>query len=137
MSEGDKERLLTDILAELVGHLEAQGLRCRVDPPRYDITDVRRRGWRARRKNWRLIVRTTTVAPAETELSDAETDVFLSLRSIPRELRTVLSARRVMWIDIENKERSDLGNDLGEEVVHNLRRYGVRFYRVDDTEASR
>jgi hypothetical protein len=37
----------------------------------------------------------------------------------------------VMWIDIEKKERSVFGNDLGEEVVLFLRRYGVRFFRVE------
>ena len=56
-------------------------------------------------------------------------DVMLSLTAIPTPLRQKLSARRVMWIDIERKERSDYGNDLGEEVAQYLKRYGVRLFR--------
>jgi hypothetical protein len=36
----------------------------------------------------------------------------------------------VMWIDIENKEQSDLTNDLGDEVAVFLKRYGVRLFRI-------
>ena len=56
--------------------------------------------------------------------------MYLSLVQIPEDLRRALDAAGVMWIDIDRKERSDSGNALGEEVVHYLRRYGVRFYRV-------
>jgi hypothetical protein len=57
-------------------------------------------------------------------------DVFLSLRGIPQSVRARMKEQRTLWIDIESKERADIDNDLGDEVVLFLRRYGVRFLRV-------
>jgi hypothetical protein len=68
-----------------------------------------------------------------TEEPSGAIDVVLSLHRIPDPLRSALSRRRVTWLDLEAKERSDSGNDLGEEVVQHLRRHGVRFFRVKAT----
>ncbi len=56
-------------------------------------------------------------------------NVFVSLSSISESLRSKLESKGIMWIDIEKKERSELGNDMGEEAIQYLRRYGVRFTR--------
>jgi hypothetical protein len=56
-------------------------------------------------------------------------DVFLSLFELPEELRSLLSKRNIMWIDIAKKEQSRNSNDLGDEVSNFLRRYGVRTLR--------
>lgn len=129
VSETEKEKYLNEIVAEMVGYLEASGLTCRSGNQHYEITDLRRRGSRRRRNTWRLAVRCGVVSADESSRLTADVDVLLSLRTIPAALRTTLSERRVMWIDIERKERPDWGNDLGEEVVQYLRRYGVRFLR--------
>lgn len=129
VSEAEKEKYLKEIVAEMVGYLEASGLTCRSSAGHYEIIDLRRRGSRRRRKTWRLTVRSDVVSVDETSRLASDADVFLSLRTVPATVRSTLSDRRVMWIDIERKERSDWGNDLGEEVVQYLRRYGVRFLR--------
>jgi hypothetical protein len=56
--------------------------------------------------------------------------VLLSLRAVSTAERTAMVYRGGVWIDLENKERSDLGSDLGDEVAHYLKRYGVRLLRV-------
>ena len=132
MSPEEREKLLADILSEMVAHLEASGLSCRIDQSRYVVTDVRR-GWGRRRRPWHLVVQPIAAAPQHTNAAPHNTDVYLSLVQIPEDLRRALDAAGVMWIDIDRKERSDSGNALGEEVVHYLRRYGVRFYRVATT----
>jgi len=58
-------------------------------------------------------------------------DVFVSLKTIPKEVRRILASNKVMWLDIKNKERPQFWNDFGDEVVLFIRRYGVRFYRVE------
>lgn len=57
-------------------------------------------------------------------------DVLLSLHAIPSKTRDRLTRGGVAWVDIENKERSDHGNDLAEEIIQYLKRHGVRLLRV-------
>ena len=61
---------------------------------------------------------------------DRGPDVLLSLKHIPPPLRSRLSSRKVTWIDIERKEQSSHSNDLGDEVILFLKRYGVRLCRA-------
>lgn len=56
--------------------------------------------------------------------------LVLSLIKIPDEKRSSLSERGVMWADLETKERKG-SNDIGEETVKYLSRYGIRFNRAD------
>ena len=130
VTEAAKEKFLEEILAEMIRYLEGSGLSCRADGSSYVISESRRRGWRKRRTTWRLAVEFGQVLPDVSKQVAADVDVFLSLRTVPAELRRTLSDRGAMWIDIENKERSHRGNDLGEEVVQYLRRYGVRLFRA-------
>ena len=131
IGEAEKTRMLDAIVAEMAAFFEASGLTWRAVGSEYEITDPRRRGWRAHSKVWRLGVRSDSLSSSDSRRSAAgDLDVFLSLRVITADLRMALSARNVMWIDVESKERSDSGNDLGEEVVLYLRRYGVRFFRT-------
>jgi hypothetical protein len=53
----------------------------------------------------------------------------VSLGRIPTATRRRLEGAGTLWIDIESKERAALSNDVGEEIVQFLRRYGVRFFR--------
>ena len=59
-----------------------------------------------------------------------QADVVMSLLRIPDETRSSITRRGAMWLDLEAKERSEIGNDLGEETVSHLRRHGVRFFRI-------
>src|SRR5262245_27989939 len=125
VSAADKERFLGDIVAEMLAFFEGSGLSCRGEGLTYHITQ-QPRGWWSSSKAWRLVVRPDAVS--ETESFDA--DVLLSLRAIPSSVRMALVNQGSMWIDIESKERSDSGNDRGDEVAQYLRRYGVRLFRV-------
>jgi len=134
VSEADKERIFREILTEMVAYLDGFGLRCTIQGAVYKIIDQRRTGWGSRRKEWHLAVESAAMKPVLGTTSLLHADVFLSLRTIPPSVRLSLETRRQMWIDIESKERSDWGNDLGEEVVQFFRRYGVRFFRVKQSE---
>jgi len=56
--------------------------------------------------------------------------VFLSLHRIPQEVRSAYDRQQTLWVDIAAKERSERSNDMGEEVVQYLKRYGVRLLRA-------
>ena len=55
--------------------------------------------------------------------------VFLSLFEIPPQIRDSLRARKIVWIDLANKERDRACNDMADEVLSFFRRYGVRTAR--------
>jgi hypothetical protein len=65
------------------------------------------------------------------ELSDGPS-VFLSLRKLPSSFRRQMDERRVLWFDMESKERSNHSTMAGEELAQYLRRHGVRFNREND-----
>lgn len=134
LSGAEKETLFRHILKEFSAFLEAEGFQCRQESGLFCVNGEARRGWRRRRASWRMAVRTKTLEDEAVPLPEVE--VFLSLRHIPVEMRQAFSRRGVMWMDIELKERSDAGNELGEEVVQHFRRYGVRFFRVKDASSS-
>ena len=125
VSDDEKKTYLKEIVDEMLAYFQASGLTCRSGNADYEIIDHRPRGWFRRQQTWKLAVH-----PDEpSDQLPTNLDVMLSLTAIPTPLRQKLSARRVMWIDIERKERSDYGNDLGEEVAQYLKRYGVRLFR--------
>lgn len=126
----EKAVFFKDILAEMIVFFGASGLRCHGGGGNHEISEIRRRWFWKRERSWRLAVESGIVAPDAPMKIPANTDVLLSLQTIPDEVRGQLAGRGVLWIDIERKERADLSNDLGEEVVQFLRRYGVRFFRV-------
>lgn len=130
VSEEEKATYLCDIVQEMVGFLQGYGMACRTNGSLIEVIHERRRWWRTSRHHLRLWVEMDKVTLADQRHVPEALDVFLSLRGIPDEVRLLLSRRQIMWIDIENKERADFGNDLGEEVVQYLRRYGVRLFRV-------
>ena len=105
-------------------------MECQTDGSLIDVIQERRRWWRTSRRHSRLWVEMNKVTLADQQHIPETLDVLLSLQGIPDEVRLYLARRQIMWIDIENKERADFGNNLGEEVVQYLRRYGVRFFRV-------
>jgi hypothetical protein len=69
------------------------------------------------------------VREAVRDLGEPRPDVFLSLFEIPGDVRDFLRTRNIMWIDIAKKEQTRVSNDLGDEVLSFLRRYGVRTAR--------
>lgn len=130
VSVAEKESMLKEIVAEMLGYFEGSGLQCRVEGAVISVTQIRKRWLWSGKNTWRLNVGYEPLAVEQARTVSRNLHVFVGLRRISDEARAVLSGAGVMWIDIEQKERSDEGNELGEETAMYLRRYGVRLLRV-------
>jgi hypothetical protein len=126
VSDEEKVVMFQRILKEMVQFFVASGLQCDGDGEHYEIRKPRGRWWSANRR-WRMRVTAGDVREAVKNLDSC--DVFLSLFEIPSDVRDFLRARSTMWIDIVTKEQTRTSNDLGDEVISFLRRYGVRTAR--------
>lgn len=126
----EKQELLKTIVAEMIHYFSGLHLSCRdLGQDRYQIEHIRKNFFGRRRKIWQLIVFYEIMDKMPHQALD-NTSVVLSLFTISDELRCRFNTLNCMWIDVESKERSDNGNDLGEEVAQYLKRYGVRLFRV-------
>ena len=132
LTDSDKQRFLKEIVAEMIAYLEGFELECREKEKdsSYEIVQVTRRWWRRRERTWRLKVVWAPIAADASGNILPDLDVFLSLHRIPQEVRSAYDRQQTLWIDIAAKERSERSNDMGEEVVQYLRRYGVRLLRA-------
>jgi acetyltransferase-like isoleucine patch superfamily enzyme len=129
----EKDNLLGGMILELMQMLRDEGYRCETKGDVHLVEEVKGSGLFTRKGRWTLgVYRGVKAEP--TQADAAGCDVFLSLWAIPRELRKSLMERGVVWLDLEKKERSDAGSPLGDEVAQHLRRYGVRFFRVQPAE---
>jgi len=129
VKDGEKVQYVKEIIAEMVVYLSESGLACREGGPVTEVQQTTRCCFFTKRKSWRFAVRYE--ADGSASKSDLETfDVLISLARVQDQERTELVRRGRMWIDLTTKERSDLGNPLGEEIAHYLKRYGVRLFRV-------
>lgn len=128
--EADKPGMLRDILREMVQYLRGFGLVCDDQGEVITVVQRSRHAWFGKERVWRLRVASAPVEEQVLESGLADVHVLLSLLRLPDEVRGQLDRRKVAWVDIQAKERSEYGNDLAEEVVQFLRRYGVRFTRV-------
>jgi acetyltransferase-like isoleucine patch superfamily enzyme len=122
----EKEAIVRDIVEDFLICLKGEGLKTSLDEAGLAVLTVERRGWRRRPVRRRLRITTEL----EVEAPPPDTDVLLSLHRIPDRLRAQLTIQKMMWLDLEAKERPDGGNDLGESLVQHLRRYGIRLFRV-------
>jgi acetyltransferase-like isoleucine patch superfamily enzyme len=129
LSSEEKVEMFRRIVAEMIHVFVGSGLNCEQDG---DCYEVRRpnAGWRpGRSPSWRMQVTDGDAREAVKRLTTAKLDVFLSLCEIPNDVRELLTARTTLWIDITKREQSRLSNDLGDEVLNFLKRYGVRTLR--------
>lgn len=129
VSDQEKVRYLEEITAEMIEYFRGFELTCNQQANDWIVTQ-RTKGWFGTRiQSRKLRILSSSGAALDRELTTDPVDVAVSLHPIPREIRTKLNSTQCMWIDIKNKERSDYGSDLGEEVSMYLRRYGVRLLR--------
>ncbi len=129
VTDEQKVEMFRNIVREMVRFFEGSGLGCKQDGDHYEFLKPTR-GWRrANTGPWGLQVAEGDVREALQRLSPGKTHVFLSLREIPPDLRCFLETRRVKWIEIANKEQAQFSNDLADEVLLFLKRYGVRTLR--------
>lgn len=132
VTEQQKVDILRNIIAEMIKYFGSSGLTCDTKEGNYQITQMKSKFWSRRKKVWQLRVEYEDASDNEILSTSEDLDVFLSLRAIPQKVRRSLNAKNVMWIDIERKEQPLFWNDLGEEVTRFLKRYGVRFFRVEE-----
>ena len=129
LSEEEKAALFENMIREMIRFFQGSGLEC--EAAGKDYWTIHKKSGRLREgRKWRLRVRVAEDDPGFDKAT--EVHVFLSLKGIPPQDRKRLSASKVMWIDVQNKEHPMTANELGEEVVLFLRRYGIRFFRVPD-----
>lgn len=125
----DKAGIFRDIIKEMVLFFEGFGMNCR---HLGDVIEIRRKakGWLG--EKWvmeHLWMKESSDTAELTIRLPPELRVYVGLSGISAKDRERLSAARIMWGDIQNRERSEETNAVGEEVFQFLRRYGVRFYR--------
>jgi acetyltransferase-like isoleucine patch superfamily enzyme len=130
LAADEKVEIFRNIITEMIMFFRGSGLSCQAEVPVYEITQRAEKFWRVQENTWQFKVADEMLDDDAQPTDTEDLDVFVSLRSIPQKYRQDLSAKNVMWIDIENKERSLHGNDLGDEIIEFFRRYGVRFVRV-------
>ena len=128
----EKVEMLHKIVDEMIDFFQKSRLRCESENDEYLISRIERRFWALREKTWRLSVKYDELTKEDLSAAKNKPDILLSLRAISDNFRKELAQKGVMWIDIENKEQSEQTNDLGDEVILFLRRYGVRFLRVKE-----
>jgi acetyltransferase-like isoleucine patch superfamily enzyme len=130
VTDVEKVKYLQDIVSEMATYFQGFGFECRQNGSMYEVIRRKRLFWWSSRRTWRLWVEYEPVLDNILPTVANTAHVFLSLRKLPDQIRESLAQRRSMWIDIESKQRPNFGNDLGEEVVEYLKRYGVRLFRV-------
>ena len=126
VDDREKAKIFREIVTEMLAYFRDHGFVCVEEASSVSVQAPVRKGWLRRIRHWRFAVMCEKTNP----LPPDHLDVVLSLRAIATADRASLVRAGTMWIDIENKERSDFGNDLGEEIVQYLKRYGVRLLRV-------
>jgi len=129
LTDADREKILADILAEMIGYLCASKIDCRQENGEIEVRRTLGR-WFSRSIHEKIRVVTTPWMNGEVPPVSERTSVFLSLHRLPDELRRQLDDRGIVWFDIEGKERARLIRPLGEEVAQYLRRHGLRFNRT-------
>lgn len=131
VTEDEKREILRTIVDEMMQFFTDSGLSCKANGDGlYEVTHTARSLWGMKAKTHRLKVLYKPEESFDIGSPRDCPDVLLSLAAVPEALRKACAGRSVMWIDMEKKEQPLYWNDLGEEVSHYLKRYGVRLYRV-------
>jgi hypothetical protein len=132
VSEEEKVNILKNIVSEMIDSFQKSGLPCGGNGSEFEIKQVRRGMLGRKDRTWRLKVEYEKRQEKEMPKDIEGPDVLLSLREIPKSVRSHLNLKKIMWIDIERKEQPLFWNDLGEEIALYLKRYGVRLFRVKE-----
>ena len=131
VAEEQKIEILRNIVKEMIDYFNGSGLFCNQKKDNFEITQAKRTLLGIKEKKWCIGVTYEGISGIEEISAVEKLDVFVSLKTIPKAVRRILNSNNVMWLDIEKKERPQFWNDMGDEVVLFIRRYGVRFYRVE------
>jgi acetyltransferase-like isoleucine patch superfamily enzyme len=129
VSAEEKKRYLNEMMAEMIEYFRGFELACHEAHGDWIVSRRKRALFGSTVQTWSLRIASSTGAELAQEITRSPADVVVSLNALAPEIRLTLNAANGVWIDIQNKERSDFGNELGEEVAMYLRRYGVRLLR--------
>lgn len=129
LRDTEREAMLGEILGEMMEYLRGSDVSCRNGGSEIEVTWTRQQWFSSTQHSEKIHIATTTFEDSHLPSLADGTSVFLSLRTIPGEMRRQLRDCSILWFDIERKERSALSHELGEEVAQYLRRHGVRFNR--------
>jgi hypothetical protein len=125
----DKVRYLHEITDEMIECFRGSDLICNQKDSDWTVVQKTKGWFGSRTRRWTIRILSSDGKTLADELTRAPADIVVSLFAIPPEIRNRLNSVRCVWMDIHNKERSDHGSEMGEEVALYLRRYGVRFLR--------
>jgi acetyltransferase-like isoleucine patch superfamily enzyme len=131
VTDEQKVAILKNIISEMVTYFNGSGLACTDHKNHFEIRQTKKSILRKKNRTWRLGIAYENMSEDKEVSHKRQLDVFVSLKTIPVEVRRRFNDDKTMWLDIEKKERPLFWNDLGDEVVLFLRRYGVRFNRVE------
>ena len=131
VSEQEKVDILKSIVDKMIDYFNGSGLKCTNNGDYFEIVHVRERLFGKKKKRFFLNIAYDSISEIESLPRREKLSVLVSLRAVSKQVRKGLNVRGVMWLDIENKERPLFWNDLGDEIALFLRRYGVRFNRVE------
>ena len=132
LNEQKKKEILEKIVKEMIDYFIGSGMEIETRDDYYTIHHTKKGFLRERKQQFCLGIKYSRFSTKNEKFNKKNRlDVLVSLAAIPTTLRAELNRKKVMWLDIENKERPQFWNDLGDEVALFLRRYGVRFTRVD------
>ena len=126
-----KKVIFKEIVEGLCAFLEGSEIPCEWTQEHL-ITVHQRVGrhWFSKNRIWNLWVAVNPMVRQKLNELPQGLDAVLSLQRLPDDLRAEWNRARIVWIDIEAKERADFENDLADEVIQFFRRYGVRFDRI-------
>lgn len=126
----EKRRILENIIENMIGYYNQSGLQCVRDGDDIQVIQETKKVWFRKKHIWRMRIVYGVPAADDVPSSDQTLHLFLSLGEINEELRARLNSMNIMWIEIARKEQSFFSNQLGDEVSHFLKRYGVRTLRA-------
>jgi acetyltransferase-like isoleucine patch superfamily enzyme len=130
LDDEEKRVILRNIMDSLVEYYTQSGLEVSVQGDDYEVRQKKRKWLWTQERRWGLRVSYGDINEVDVPTRSGGIDVFLSLKEIPGEIRSRLTAGNITWLDIERKEQSLDTNELGDEVSLFLKRYGVRTLRV-------
>ena len=131
VNDEQKIDILKKIVKDMFEYFSGSGLKLEEHSDYLTITHVKKGILGKKRKTYNLGIDCGEISKDKKDILFKNLDVFVSLKKISGDSRKILNSNKVMWLDIEKKERPLFWNDLGDEVALFLRRYGVRFCRVD------
>jgi acetyltransferase-like isoleucine patch superfamily enzyme len=130
IDEEEKIGILRNIVKEMTAYFSQSDMEVEQRGNDLLFAHSHRRWFSVRKKTYGLRVLYGEPSRDDIPSSRDGVDVFLCLGMIPAEEREQLERNRIMWVEIARKEQSSYSNDLGDEVLLFLKRYGVRTIRV-------